>query len=134
MPTCAVPASPEPSPEILRGEATMDEAMQDGWTKDLSVLPAHVDEDAGDLLARWFSDMVREARQRFEVIVADTPPLLGTDDARTLASMASGVLLVISARSLTETVNEAVLSLETLNAPMLGVLGNRLRESRHHYY
>ena len=48
--------------------------------------------------------------------------------------MAGGIVLVVSSGSLGNTVNEAVLSLETLKAPVLGVVANRFRESRRAYY
>jgi polysaccharide biosynthesis transport protein len=127
----------DPSPgmsETLRGDSSIDSAIRDAWVDNLWVLPTKADPDAGDLLATKFSDMMRDVRDKYDVIVADTPPLLGTDDARTLAAMANGVLLVVSSKTLVGTVSEAVLSLETLNAPVLGVIGNRIRESRRSSY
>jgi tyrosine-protein kinase Etk/Wzc len=120
--------------ETLRGDSSIDSAIRDSWVENLWVLPTKPDPDAGDLLATKFSDMMRDIGDKYDVIVADTPPLLGTDDARTLASMANGVLLVVSSKTLVGTVSEAVLSLETLNAPVLGVIGNRIRESKRSSY
>jgi polysaccharide biosynthesis transport protein len=127
--TFRFPPSPGMS-ETLRGESSIDSSVQDSWVDNLWVLPTRADPDAGDLLATKFNDMMRDVKEKYDVIVADTPPLLGTDDARTLATMANGVLLVVSSKTLAGTVSEAVLSLETLNAPVLGVIGNRIRESR----
>jgi polysaccharide biosynthesis transport protein len=126
-------ASPGMS-ETLRGDSSIDSAIRDAWVDNMWVLPTKADPDAGDLLATKFSDMMRDVRDKYDVIVADTPPLLGTDDARTLAAMANGVLLVVSSKTLVGTVSEAVLSLETLNAPVLGVIGNRIRESKRSSY
>jgi succinoglycan biosynthesis transport protein ExoP len=127
----------DPSPgmsETLRGESSIDSAIRDGWVDNLWVLPTKGDPDAGDLLATRFADIMRDIGDKYDAVVADTPPLLGTDDARTLAAMANGVLLVVSSKTLVGTVSEAVLSLETLNAPVLGVIGNRVRESRRSTY
>jgi succinoglycan biosynthesis transport protein ExoP len=77
---------------------------------------------------------VSEAQQKFDVVVVDTPPLLGTDDARTLLTMAKGVILVVAAGAKADQVNEAVLAVESLRAPLLGVVANRLRESGSQYY
>jgi Mrp family chromosome partitioning ATPase len=70
-------------------------------------------------------------------VVVDSPPLLGTEDARTLALAAKGILLVVSGGAATSSVNEAVLSLEALRAPLLGVIANRFHEvggSYNYYY
>jgi hypothetical protein len=44
------------------------------------------------------------------------------------------VLLVVSAGSIANPVNEAILALEALKAPVLGIIGNRLNEARGFYY
>jgi Mrp family chromosome partitioning ATPase len=48
--------------------------------------------------------------------------------------MAKGVLLVVTAGAKADDVSEAVLAAEALHAPMLGIVANRLRESRSAYY
>ena len=118
---------------VLRETKTLEEAVEPGWTDGLTVLPSEPDPDAGDLIARRFDAVMQDARQKYDVVVIDTPPLLGTDDARTITTMAKGVLLVVAARSIADPVNEAVLALEALKAPVLGVIGNRLRESGSYY-
>jgi polysaccharide biosynthesis transport protein len=126
-----------PSPgtaEVLRRTNTVEQVVQQGWIDGLFVVPTVSDPDAGDLLATNFSDVLRQVRDNYEVVIADAPPLIGTDDAATLATMAGGIVLVVSSGSLGNTVNEAVLTLETLKAPVLGVVANRFRESRRAYY
>jgi polysaccharide biosynthesis transport protein len=119
---------------VLRGDASLEDCVQAGWIDDLSLLPTIPDEEAGDLLARRFSEVVQEAREHYDVIVIDTPPLLGTDDARAIAPVAEAVLLVVSAGSMEAYVNEAILAVEALKTPLLGIVGNRLKESRSLYY
>jgi tyrosine-protein kinase len=119
---------------VLRGDKVLDEAIQRGWTDDLALLLAAEDPEAGDLLARNFADVLRTARGTYDVVVVDAPPLIGTDDARTMAPQMDGVLLVVSAGSTAATLHEAVLALESLKAPLLGVIGNRLKEARNLYY
>jgi polysaccharide biosynthesis transport protein len=121
-------------PEVLRGRISLDRAIQPGWTDQVSVLPATQDPEGGDLIAQRFGGVIEEARKRFDMIVIDAPPLLGTDDARAMAPMADGVLLVVSAGSVANPVNEAILALEALKAPVLGIIGNRLNEARGFYY
>ncbi len=119
---------------VLREQSTLEESIRPGWIEELSLLPTAADPDAGDLLARRFAAMVQETKKSYDVIVVDTPPLLGTDDARSLAPVADGVLLVVSAGSMASPVNEAILALESLKASVLGIVANRFRESRSLYY
>jgi succinoglycan biosynthesis transport protein ExoP len=119
---------------VLRGDTAFTEAVREGWTENFWLLPTAPDPEAGDLLSRRFADVMEDARARFDVIVVDTPPLLSADDPRTLATMAKGILLVVSAGSTTSSVNEAIVAVEALNAPMMGVVGNRFKETGVPYY
>ncbi|MGH2931810.1 MAG: AAA family ATPase [Gaiellaceae bacterium] len=119
---------------LLREEATLDQALREGWTEGVWLLPTEHDVEAGDLLSRNFADIVDQARERFDLILVDTPPLLSTDDPRTLATMAKGILLVVSAGATNSSVNEAILAVEALNAPLMGIVGNRFKESGTPYY
>jgi succinoglycan biosynthesis transport protein ExoP len=119
---------------VLRGETSLSEAVRMGWTENLSVLSTPHDPEAGDLLSRRFVDVVEEARHRFDLIVVDTPPLLSADDPRTLATMAKGILLVVSAGSTMSSVNDAIVAVEALKAPLIGIVGNRFKESGPAYY
>jgi capsular exopolysaccharide synthesis family protein len=114
---------------ILRNGGSLNGAVRSGWSENLWLLPTTHDSEAGDLLARHFSDVLDEAYANFDVVVVDTPPLLGTDDARILATMAKGILLVVSANTNATTLNDAILAIEALKAPLLGIVGNRFRES-----
>jgi capsular exopolysaccharide synthesis family protein len=128
-------ADPNPGlSAVLREEATLDEAVRQAWSEGVWVLPTAHDVEAGDLLSRNFADIVEDARERFDLILVDTPPLLSTDDPRTLATMAKGILLVVSAGATNTSVNEAILAVEALNAPLMGIVGNRFKESGAPYY
>lgn len=74
----------------------------------------------------------------YEVVVIDAPPLLPVTDPAVLGSMASGVVLVVSADGRTNRADlaQAVANLEAVNARLLGVVVNRLDKaaSSHSYY
>lgn len=83
------------------------------------------------LIARFETD--------YEVVLIDGPPLLPVTDPAVLGSMASGVLLVVSADGRTNRadVTQAVANLESVNARLLGVVINRLQKassSSYSYY
>ncbi|MDP8991948.1 MAG: polysaccharide biosynthesis tyrosine autokinase [Actinomycetota bacterium] len=115
---------------LLRGEKSMEECLQPGPVSLLGVLPTSVDPDAGDLLARRFADVLTEARERFDVIVVDAPPLLGGDDARTLATLCDGVLMVVGSETLATSVSEAASALDALGVRVLGAVANRARDPK----
>ena len=119
---------------VLRSGGDLDGAVRPGWADGLWILPTAADPEAGDLLARGFDEVISEARSSFDVLVVDSPPLLGTDDARTLARKADGILLVVSSGSTATNVNEAILAVEALKAPLLGIIGNRFKEGSQPYY
>lgn len=118
---------------VLRGEVSIDDAIRPGWCEGLYVLTTSVDPEASDLLVRRFKEITDEARTRYDMLIVDTAPLLGVAESRSLAAAASGVLLVVAARQMSDVVNEAVLALETIKAPVLGVVGNKLREATRAY-
>jgi succinoglycan biosynthesis transport protein ExoP len=115
---------------LLRSKVGFDEALRVGPVAGLRILPTEPDGEAGDLLARRFGDVVREARNRFDVVVVDAPPLLGADDARTLAALCDGVLMVVAADTLAASVSEASSALDALGARVLGVVANRARDPK----
>lgn len=94
------------------------------------MLPTAADPDAGDLLARRLSDVLAKARERFDVVVVDAPPLLGADDARTIATLCDGVLLVVDVDTRAESVTEAAAALDALGVRVLGAVANRARDAR----
>jgi succinoglycan biosynthesis transport protein ExoP len=120
--------------EVLRGETSVLAAAQSGWSENVSILATAHDPEAGDLLARRFTDVIDEAKESFDLILVDTPPLLSTDDARTMATMAKGILLVVSRGTLARSMSEAVIAIEALQAPLMGIVANRFKESSVPYY
>ena len=121
---------------LLRSDGSKTVVAERGWIENLYVLPTTADDDAGDLLARRFGDFAKGISKLFDYVVVDTPPLLGTDDTRAIATGADmlGVLLVVSTGSVAQPVNEAILAIESLQTPMLGIVANRLSESRTYSY
>lgn len=120
--------------EVLRGETSVLEAAQEGWSDNVWILATAHDPEAGDLLARRFADVIDEAKESFDLVLIDTPPLLSTDDARTMATMAKGILLVVTRGTLARSLNEAVLAIEALQAPLMGIVANRFKESTAQYH
>lgn len=115
--------------QVLRGTTTLDEAVQKGWVDDLYVLTTERDPDAGDVLARELESMLQKIVSRYEAVIVDGPPLIGTDEGRTLATKVGSVIMVIRGGEMAGPVNEAVLALEDLKVPVIGAVANRMRRS-----
>ncbi len=82
--------------------------------------------------------VIERARDRFDVILLDTAPLLTTNDATDILESADQVVLVVSTgRTTRESADRAVELLERRNAPTLGVvlIGARdVPNAREYYY
>jgi len=119
--------------DLLRGKASLDECLQKTALPGLVVMAAAYEIDAGDLLARRFVEVLTQLRERFDVVIVDCPPLLGTDDARTLATQVDGILLVTSSGSLARPLSEATAVLDSLGVRVVGVVINRFRSRVERY-
>lgn len=115
--------------DVLRGSLKLESAVQPGWVENLFVLPTRVESQAGDLIAGRLGGFLEEALAAYDTVVIDSAPLVGTDEGRTIATHVGGVLLVARAGEMSGPVNEAVLALEDLKVPVIGVVGNRLRKT-----
>jgi capsular exopolysaccharide synthesis family protein len=68
---------------------------------------------------------VRAARERFEFVVLDSPPIVPFSDARALSAFADGVILVARAGFTTrQALTKAAQVLTAVNAPVLGAVVN----------
>ena len=119
---------------VLRDLTPWQQAISAGWTPNLSVLPTSGDPEGGDLLATRFDSLLSSIRQEFDLVIIDGSPLIGADDARTVAAMTDGILLVVRAGTRVADLNEAILVLEALNAPLLGAVANRFEHRPAGYY
>src|SRR5205823_12331610 len=89
------------------------------------------------VLSGAWSSFLTEAREQFDYILVDTPPVLATDDVASLAPKVDGVLFVVrglftSAR----TARGALDALRQRHVRLLGLILNRAVSSpyEHHYY
>jgi capsular exopolysaccharide synthesis family protein len=98
----------------------------------LTVLPAGrpTSDPIGAITSDRMRRLVEEAREVFDWVIIDTPPVGLLTDAALLASMADGVVLVVKAESTPyDLVNRAVDALG--RGRMMGMVLNRAREQAH---
>jgi protein-tyrosine kinase len=81
--------------------------------------------DTYELLANGrFGELVREARQRFDYVIIDTPPVLPAPDSRLLAEWIDGYVIVVSADKTPRKLLEETLALLG-PSKILGLIFNR---------
>jgi capsular exopolysaccharide synthesis family protein len=114
----------------------MSQPIQATKVKNLSFLAAGRSvQNPTELLTSWrMWQLLTGARDHFDFVVIDSPPLLPVSDGLLLANVADGVLLVVeSKRSREQQVHEAMQRLQKTGASVLGAVLNR-GTVEHGYY
>jgi polysaccharide biosynthesis transport protein len=124
--------------DVLAGTLDLDEAfVLHRSVPSLSVLPAGKEQgEPGVLIAsNAMADLVGKLRQRFEFVVIDSPPILPVSDARSLAALADGILMIgRSGVTTRENMKRAVEMLrEVRSAPVLEYVLNAAEHPAFNY-
>jgi capsular exopolysaccharide synthesis family protein len=122
--------------EFLDDERPKEDLLQ--WTdfENLRVVGPGLAADklAGRLASRRMMEFLEWADEEFDHTIIDTPPLLLMSDAKLLAPAVDGVLMVVGVKnSSMGMVRRCILSLEELNANIIGLVLNGLRRMRGGY-
>jgi len=124
--------------EVLRGEMTLEQALQPTPYPNLKLLAAgHVKDKAySELLGGPSTAAVLERfRETFDYTFTDTPPITTVSDVCLLAPHCNGAIMVIEMRRTPEpTVQQAVRTLQANNVKVLGCLLSRYRDRGSGYY
>jgi capsular exopolysaccharide synthesis family protein len=109
--------------ELLRGSAALDQVLIQDQATGAWLLPQRVDTDELTLTEGGrFATLLAELRDRFDLIVLDTAPVLAVDEARVIASMADGVVFLLRWRKTAVKAAEIALDrLADVDANVLGV-------------
>lgn len=110
---------------VLRNESPVEASLVEAPVPRLSCLPAL--RPAAQPVELLSSDRMRslldELRQRFETIVIDTPPILATADASTVAPLADGVIIVARMNETNrDELTESAELVSKIGARLLGVV------------
>ena len=99
------------------------------------ILPADA---AGILNSRRMSELIQDVKQRFDLVLVDSPPILGVSDASVLASEVDLTIIVVQHRKLPRNmllrVKQAV---ENVGGNVIGVVLNNVdvrSDSQYQYY
>lgn len=99
------------------------------------ILPADA---AGILNSRRMSEAVQEVKKRFDLVLIDSPPILGVSDASVLASEVDLTMIVVQHRKLPRNMLVRVKqAIENVGGTVLGVVLNNVdvrSDSQYQYY
>ncbi len=89
-----------------------------------------------DLLgSERFRALMRELSETYNLVILDCPPVLAVSDALVVAGYADATLLVVQWRAtVRDLVEQAVKTLRDINAPLVGVMLNKIDPSRTDQY
>jgi capsular exopolysaccharide synthesis family protein len=120
---------------VLAGQAEVADVVQE-WGS-LSVLPSGPTPPnvAAMLSSERMAEFVHWARSNFDVVVIDTPPLLPVTDAAVVSTLADGAVVVTGHAKVTRhQLSNALNSLESVHANVLGFVYNMIpRRDAHEY-
>jgi non-specific protein-tyrosine kinase len=105
-------------------KATQATEVDNLWLLTSGPIPPNPSELLGSNANRL---LLKALRQRFDYIVLDSPPLLIVTDAVVLSTQVDGAILVVDAdQTQKNQLRQSVERLREVNAPLLGVVANRL--------
>lgn len=118
---------------VLIGEATLGDVVQDWGSDGLQVLTSGpIPPNPTELLGSGaMEQLLAQAKERYDVVLIDTPPVLPVADAVVTAAEVDGVLLMVRhGKTHIDKVMRAVDALEAVDARVLGTVLTMAREAR----
>ena len=112
---------------VVAEKAELDQAIYASPVANLSIMPggARPSNPAELLSSRRFKHLVDLLREKFDMIIIDTPPLLAVSDPGAVAAIVDGVVLTMRLRrNVKPLATRATKILESVDARLLGVVIN----------
>ena len=122
---------------ILVGEAKLEDCVHQTALPNLDVIICGpVPPNPAELLGgELFGEFVRDAREPYDHVIFDSPPVLLASDASVLATQVDGVILTVRAKGVSRGVAQRARSLlEHVNAHIYGAVLNAARLRRGGYF
>ena len=122
---------------VMTGENTVDEMIQETGVPNLWMMPSGRLRRGtlGIMNGQRVRNLLDNVRSKFDVVLLDSPPILGVTDASILASEVDGVLLVVQYRKYPKLVSlRAKRMIESAGGRLLGAVLNNINIMRDDYY
>jgi capsular exopolysaccharide synthesis family protein len=135
--TFGLPDSVKGLSDVLTGGAELEDVLREapGHSGLLLMAAGTQVETPTELIgSERFTRLIRDLRDRFDMLVIDTPPLLAVTDAALIGVQADGTLVVVRANKTDlQALETGVATLRRLRVPLLGVVMNDLRSASSSY-
>lgn len=126
---------------VLSQQSTLSDAIQNTHVPGMDVMTSgFIPPNPAEMLnSKRMTALIQELREKYDIVLIDTPPLLAVTDAQIVATKSDGVILVVDqGRVKRDIAKKAVHNLKTVNARILGVVLNnvkrRAKEEAYYYY
>lgn len=115
----------------------LDDFIYSTAVDNLYLLPcgSHISNMESMLSSQKMSDLIDELKQRYDMIIIDSPPVLSVADSVALGNKVDGVLLVLfSGKTDSKTASRSMASLEKANANIIGTIVTDVDYAKHYGY
>lgn len=124
---------------ILVGDGRLEQVANASSIDNLDIISSGpIPPNPSELLgSQMMRKLIEEAKQIYDIIIFDTPPILAVTDAQILANVVDGSILVVrSGKTEYEAAIKAKESLEKSSSKILGTVLNDMekKNSNYHYY
>jgi capsular exopolysaccharide synthesis family protein len=112
---------------VMLGKAKLADSIQRTTIEGLDILPCgETPANPAELIESPVTvELLKSAASAYDQVIIDSPPLLPVSDARTLAGLCQVTILVLRAgKSTRRTADDALDSLASVGAPVLGIVVN----------
>jgi polysaccharide biosynthesis transport protein len=123
--------------QLLSGDASLDEATHPTAVEHLSLIPCPTPAAfPSELLeSERLTALITSAKERYDFVLFDSPPLMAVTDAAILASRVDGVVLVVKSDAIPrEQLRQAMARLADVKATVVGGVLNMVDVHRNHSY
>lgn len=121
---------------LLLDQVALDDVLKPTSAEQLTVLTAGPPSArARELLGGGIESLIEDLKSRFDIVIFDTPPVLGFADALNVAAVVDDALLVVRAgKTPREYVQAAMEQMRQVQASLAGIVLNAVRAQSSPYY
>ncbi len=121
----------------LTSDAVMEDVVVETALENLYVLPSGPSprDPSGLLSSRKMAELVREAKNRFDIVLLDSPPILGVSDSAIIVRLVDMTVMVVQPRKLSEKVLKKEREvIEASGGNLIGTVMNNVDIGSDHQY
>jgi capsular exopolysaccharide synthesis family protein len=126
---------------LLSQQVDIEDVLQDTTVSNLTIITSGpIPPNPAEMMSsNRMNTVLQNLRERYDIIILDTPPLLAVTDAQIIASKSDGVLMVVNyGKVKRDMAVKAKANLDRVGAKLLGVVMNNVKrkasEGYYYYY